>query len=399
PVFLRNGPALVAALTPWLGNRHGPVLEIGSGTGQHATSFTAAFPRLSWQASDPDAQHRRSVAASGAQAGLAADFYLGSDGASHLKGLIAEHIVIPWGATTTENRRRLADYFEQKFALTLGHTPGVWTNAYTVAYASNLWTIARSAGADSVSLKWLNHTGVNNLGADLGYDVSADDTGGTSYVADNVNYQARHQLTADLATSRGVLASVLSDHNLLSGATVTLEGSDTGEWVNGTPDYSSAFAGTEIGTTLTQFFAEEQRRYWRLVIDDTQNPAGFTDLGLWYVGSYSQPTKQHKGGQTIRRQELSNVGFSDHGAPFMDDKPTTKGWRILYHPVLDADRIAFETMLDYVKNSRQFFVTFDTANEGDTTHYVFLPKGINIKHLANSTTLYSVGLDLSEAPL
>ena len=71
PVFLRNGPALVAALTPWLGNRHGPVLEIGSGTGQHATSFTAAFPRLSWQASDPDAQHRRSVAAWGAQAGLA----------------------------------------------------------------------------------------------------------------------------------------------------------------------------------------------------------------------------------------------------------------------------------------------------------------------------------------
>ena len=36
PSAVRNIPPLIAALVPWLAGRAGPVLEIGSGTGQHA---------------------------------------------------------------------------------------------------------------------------------------------------------------------------------------------------------------------------------------------------------------------------------------------------------------------------------------------------------------------------
>lgn len=63
PVFARNSPPLIAALTRLLGDRSGPVLEIGAGTGQHAAAFALAFPELTWQASDPDAPHRASIAA------------------------------------------------------------------------------------------------------------------------------------------------------------------------------------------------------------------------------------------------------------------------------------------------------------------------------------------------
>jgi len=41
----------------------GVVLEIASGTGQHATFFAAALPALRWQPSDPSPAHRQSVAA------------------------------------------------------------------------------------------------------------------------------------------------------------------------------------------------------------------------------------------------------------------------------------------------------------------------------------------------
>ena len=62
-VFLRNAPPLVSTLAPWLSGRSGPVLEIGSGTGQHAAAFALAFPDLEWCPSDPDAEHRASISA------------------------------------------------------------------------------------------------------------------------------------------------------------------------------------------------------------------------------------------------------------------------------------------------------------------------------------------------
>ena len=49
----------------------GTVLEIASGTGQHAVFFAEALPHLRWQPSDPDPAHLASIEAWRAVAGLA----------------------------------------------------------------------------------------------------------------------------------------------------------------------------------------------------------------------------------------------------------------------------------------------------------------------------------------
>ena len=63
PVFLRNAPPLIATFADLFRDRTGPVLEIGAGTGQHASAFALAFPDLDWWPSDPDPLHRASIAA------------------------------------------------------------------------------------------------------------------------------------------------------------------------------------------------------------------------------------------------------------------------------------------------------------------------------------------------
>ena len=51
PSAERNKDPILNALRHWLKN-HNRVLEIGSGTGQHAMHFTAALPHLVWQCSE-----------------------------------------------------------------------------------------------------------------------------------------------------------------------------------------------------------------------------------------------------------------------------------------------------------------------------------------------------------
>jgi hypothetical protein len=70
PAAERNRDAILSVLARVL-PQSGVVLEIASGTGQHAVHCAAALPNIVWQPSDPDAASRDSIAAWRAHAGLA----------------------------------------------------------------------------------------------------------------------------------------------------------------------------------------------------------------------------------------------------------------------------------------------------------------------------------------
>ncbi|HMI40592.1 MAG TPA: DUF938 domain-containing protein [Sphingomicrobium sp.] len=61
PSVARNTGPIGDVLAEWL-PASGLVLEIASGSGEHALAFAKRFPRLEWQPSDPDAQARASIA-------------------------------------------------------------------------------------------------------------------------------------------------------------------------------------------------------------------------------------------------------------------------------------------------------------------------------------------------
>lgn len=69
PAYFRNRDPIRDALKPRL-PESGLVLEIASGTGEHAVYNAAAFPNLQWQPSDSDADALKSISAWGAHSGL-----------------------------------------------------------------------------------------------------------------------------------------------------------------------------------------------------------------------------------------------------------------------------------------------------------------------------------------
>ena len=60
PATARNREPIADVLSDWL-PASGTVLEIASGSGEHAVAFQTRFPGIRWQASDPDPRHRRSI--------------------------------------------------------------------------------------------------------------------------------------------------------------------------------------------------------------------------------------------------------------------------------------------------------------------------------------------------
>ena len=69
PAAERNKDAILDVLRQVLPER-GLVLEVASGTGQHAVHFAAALSGVSWQPSDPDPENRASIAAYVSASGL-----------------------------------------------------------------------------------------------------------------------------------------------------------------------------------------------------------------------------------------------------------------------------------------------------------------------------------------
>ena len=69
PATARNGAAILAVLRDVL-PKDGVILELASGSGEHAVRFAGALPGVRWQPSDPDRAALGSIAAHARGAGL-----------------------------------------------------------------------------------------------------------------------------------------------------------------------------------------------------------------------------------------------------------------------------------------------------------------------------------------
>lgn len=107
PATERNREPIAAVLREVLPQR-GTLLEIASGTGEHAVYFAGLFPQLLWQPTDPDPQALESISAWRAEAGpanllepLRLDAAAGTWPVDHVDAILCVNMVhiSPWAAT------------------------------------------------------------------------------------------------------------------------------------------------------------------------------------------------------------------------------------------------------------------------------------------------------------
>jgi SAM-dependent methyltransferase len=70
PAFARNHEPIWSVIAPFLVERGGHVLELGSGTGQHVVAYASHTPAVTWWPSDINPRHLASIAAWRAHAKL-----------------------------------------------------------------------------------------------------------------------------------------------------------------------------------------------------------------------------------------------------------------------------------------------------------------------------------------
>lgn len=130
----------------------------------------------------------------------------------------------------------------------------------------------------------------------LGFDTSANLTGGLTYYADDISIHQYEAMTIDLglASNPKVFLMVGPSNGqikLSDQVVVTLQGNHTTNW--NTPQYESVIP---YHPTAMMVFNEnglhtEELRYWRVLIEDPTNPAGYLDIYPIYLGDMYAPDR------------------------------------------------------------------------------------------------------------
>jgi hypothetical protein len=235
---------------------------------------------------------------------------------------------------------------------------------------------------------------------DMGY-AAVDTASAVSQTAGSVSYQSRHWINVDLGSAQAATVSIVRGHNISAAGTVTFEADiltmvsvPVGDIV--APDFVQALSGTD---PRIAFFSSQSKRYLRLIISDVQNPVGYVELGVWFVGAAAQPTVGPSIQFAIQKEPLSSIVFADGGAHQQILRTRRRVWMLTWQlenraGLAVADRALFDA-LDALGIGASFFICLDDADPTATTMYGFNRVGLHESF--QQGTIWVIVLEFAEA--
>jgi hypothetical protein len=179
---------------------------------------------------------------------------------------------------------------------------------------------------------------------------------------------------------------------MASAGTVTLYGKTSANpWVS--PGTTQALAGDDLTNKRILFFGSQSFRYWAFVFDDVQNTAGYTEVGILFVGTYWQPARGYEHGGTRQAEQLFEVVRADQGAAFVLSRNSPKTHAVNLAFMSRADRDSYQTIEDL--HGHLFFAR-DPNYPGADTVYGVISATASVSDETVEPPVYRFSLTLTE---
>ena len=233
-----------------------------------------------------------------------------------------------------------------------------------------------------------------SIHTDLGF-ATTDTGSATSHTAGSASYQSRHWVHADLGSALAFTVAAVINHNLSTAGTIRLDADATSMVSQGIDSPSIDFQQALPGDAEMRqaYFASESKRYARFVITDVQNPAGFAELGIAFLGTYLDLAGFAPEVSDLS-EPLSESTFAVQGADFHTKRQKRRGWQVRFQSRTPAERAALQAVEDLLGAGGKCFFDFDSADPD--IRYVILP-ALNFTSAETDPVTWDLEMPLREA--
>ncbi len=173
------------------------------------------------------------------------------------------------------------------------------------------------------------------------------------YIIYDLGYQASPTSLFITNEQRGIQLSQL--------ASIKLQASDDGNWT--TPVVDQTITWNDQLITFYHATSLGHHRFWRLFIDDDNNPDNYLAIGNVYLGeSLNFNSTGLKLGWAYQVQDDSDRVLSDGGEAWFDKKAQKARYSFELEYMTKAERDLLEEIFFHVGQHRPFYIQLDPTN-------------------------------------
>lgn len=279
------------------------------------------------------------------------------------------------------------------------------TKTYDVSFSgqTGLWTILTSDGT-FLSLTWQSGShSANSIGATLGFDISADDTGALTYTGANIALHTEESVVIDILTTDAIdsfamvfeptVGSKFSDS-----ASVRLQANASNSW--GSPALDIALSVDEVYGQITYFFANPQSyRYWRVKIVDPSNAFLYVEIPKLILSLATQLSQLPSSGFEDDTADPTKISSTPYGHEYGDLYPLRRTISYTFNLITESDEEAYYKI--FIRNGKTtpIAIALDPLSESYDKDRFFLYGRIlnDFKSKQNVFTYFDSSLAIKEA--